>query len=192
MLLAEHFPYRDDDLTRLAFRFNRVVSNRYYEILDFINMHYCLTRRTDTPFWQEVQKPERITDRLKAKFEYWKTKPPSAADCDDQSFPGGAGQMQRVITGCDPRSPVDAGGLWNHESYEAIMYGMHFCGEPLKPPPDGAPKPRVMPTIIHRLQAAKQKLPPHDLWLQKVLGATPIKSSGYEPAGWASETSRPF
>lgn len=192
VMLAEHFPYSDDAMETLAFRFNRIVSNRYFEILDFINMHYCLSRRTDTPFWQEVQKPERITDRLQAKFDYWKTKPPSASDFDDQSFPGGAGQMARSVPGCDPRPPVDAAGLWNHESYEAIMYGMHFCGEPLKPPQSGSPQPRVMPAIIRRLQAARHKLAPHDRWLQQVLDAPSFRSSGYEPAGWASETSRPY
>ena len=39
-LLAEHFPYTDD-MAPLAFRFNRIMANRFYEILDFINMHYC-------------------------------------------------------------------------------------------------------------------------------------------------------
>lgn len=192
VMLAEHFPHTDDAMETMAFRFNRIVSNRYFEILDFINMHYCLTRRTDTPFWQEVQKPEHITDRLQAKFEYWKSKPPSASDFDDQAFPDGAGQMVRTVAGCDPRPPVDAAGLWNHESYEAIMYGMHFCGTALAPPTAGAPTPRVMPAIIRRLQAARQKLPPHDRWLQQVLGAPSFGSSGYEPAGWATQTSRPF
>ncbi|NQY15494.1 MAG: tryptophan 7-halogenase [Henriciella sp.] len=192
VMLAEHFPYTDSAMETMAFRFNRIVSNRYFEILDFINMHYCLSRRTDTPFWQEVQKPEHITDRLQAKFEFWKSKPPSASDFDDQAFPNGAGNIDRVIAGCDPRSPVDAAGLWNHESYEAIMYGMHFCGSPLAPPDADAQKPRVMPAIIRRLQAAKQKLPPHDLWLRNILGAEAFNYSGYEPAGWASATSRPF
>lgn len=192
VMLAEHFPYTDSAMETMAFRYNRIVSNRYFEILDFINMHYCLSRRTDTPFWREVQKPEHITDRLQAKFEFWKSKPPSASDFDDQAFPNGAGAIDRVIAGCDPRSPVDAAGLWNHESYEAIMYGMHFCGSNLPPPSAGAQKPRVMPAIIRRLQAAKQKLPPHDLWLRNVLGAETFNYSGYEPAGWASATSRPF
>ncbi|RIJ33060.1 tryptophan halogenase family protein [Henriciella mobilis] len=192
VMLAEHFPYTDDMLEAMAFRVNRVISNRYFEILDFINMHYCLSRRTDTAFWQEVQKPERITDRLKAKFEYWKLKPPSASDFQDQSFPGGAGQIDRVVPGCDPRSPVDTAGLWNHESYEAIMYGMHFCGEPLAPPSTDAPKTRVMPAIIERLRAAQVKLPPHDMWLQRALGAPSFTSAGYEPPGWASGRARPY
>ena len=75
-MLAEHFP-RDNNFEPLAFRVNRVMQNRFHEILDFINMHYCLTRRTDTEFWREVGRPERVTDRLQAKLDYWRMKPPS-------------------------------------------------------------------------------------------------------------------
>lgn len=191
VMLAEHFPYTDDMIDAMAFRFNRILSNRYFEILDFINMHYCLSRRTDTEFWREVQKPERITDRLKSKFEHWRLKPPSPSDFEDPLFLTANGGEGRVAPGCDPRAPVDTAGLWNHESYEAIMYGMHFCGQALPEPNPGAQKPRVQPAIIERLHAARAKLPPHDLWLNKALGAPSYKYSGYEPAGWASHLSKP-
>ena len=68
LMLAEHFPL-GSDMETPAYRYNRILSNRYLEVVDFINMHYCLTRRTDTPFWREVQRPDRITDRLTAKLE---------------------------------------------------------------------------------------------------------------------------
>jgi len=84
--LADYFPYRDEDIEALSFRYNRILSNRFYEILDFINMHYCLTRRADTEFWRTVQKPEHITDRLKTKLEFWERKIPSMSDFDDQFF----------------------------------------------------------------------------------------------------------
>ncbi len=88
-LLAEHFPHRDD-MEPLAFRFNRIMEDRYYEILDFINMHYCLTRRADTDFWREVGRPQRTNDRLRAKLDFWRIKPPSVSDFTDQFFPGQA------------------------------------------------------------------------------------------------------
>ena len=123
-VLAEHFPY-GDDLAPLAFRFNRIMANRFYEILDFINMHYCTTRRRDTEFWREVARPERINDRLKAKFEYWRIKPPSISDFEDQFFPGQPGipPWSRERTA---GYPIDTGRLWNHYSYETVLYGMDF------------------------------------------------------------------
>jgi tryptophan halogenase len=176
VMLAEHFPHHCNMLP-MAMRFNRILTNRFYEILDFINMHYCLTRRSDTAFWREVQKPERINDRLKAKLEYWRMKPPSAADFQDQFFPGQpesplpAGMM----TG-DYRSPVDTAGLWNHESYEAILFGMDFlrdeCDRRFGP---NRPKTLLLREIVERLQAAPHKLPPHDVWLQQALGMPSYK-----------------
>ena len=186
VLLAEHFPYDDDNMEMLAGRYNRLMANRFYEILDFINMHYCMTKRTDTEFWREVQKPERITERLKAKLAYWRVKPPSAHDFQDQWYPGmataGTDALPSHLT--DSRAAVDTGGLWNHESYECILYGMGFLDQECQQrygterPPTG-----VHPAIIQRLQMARQKLPPHAIWLNRILGM-PQYPTAYRPKGW--------
>ncbi|MDH5501981.1 MAG: tryptophan 7-halogenase, partial [Gammaproteobacteria bacterium] len=171
VMTTEHFPYRDD-MEPLAFRFNRIMANRFYEILDFINLHYCLTRRTDTDFWREVQRPERINDRLKAKLEFWRIKPPSLADFEDQFFPGQPDMpLQSGGLPGDHRSPVDTAGIFTLSSYEAILYGMDFlraeCDRwfgPVRPPT------RVQPGIARRLQIAPMKLAAHDEWLRQVVG----------------------
>lgn len=179
VMFAEHFPNKHDDMEALAYRFNRIISNRYYEVLDFINMHYCLSKRTDTAFWREVQKPERITERLKAKLAYWKIKSPSMADFDDQAFKGFDSTVP-LDTGMDPRPPVDTAGLWNHESYEAILFGMGWREEEFR----NSEKPcRVFPFVIDRLKQAPSKLPPHHIWLHQSLGMPQWKTSK-KPAGW--------
>ncbi|MGI9262896.1 MAG: tryptophan halogenase family protein, partial [Woeseiaceae bacterium] len=119
VMLSEHFPYGDETESQ-AYRFNRILANRFHEILDFINMHYCLTRRTDTPFWREVQQPERISERLRAKLDFWRVKPPSPADFEDQFFPG---QPDTPLPSGglpgDHRTPVDTSGVFSLSSYEA-------------------------------------------------------------------------
>jgi tryptophan halogenase len=171
VMTSEHFPYRGN-METLAFRFNRIMLNRFYEVLDFINLHYCLTRRTDTEFWREVQRPERINDRLKAKLEFWRVKPPSLADFEDQFFPGQAGIAlpSSSLTG-DHRAPLDTAGVFTLSSYEAILYGMDF----LKAECDqwfGARRPpsQIPPGIRQRMQFAPTKLPAHDEWLKRVVG----------------------
>lgn len=169
VMLAEHFPY-GDDYEAMAFRVNRILANRFYEVLDFINMHYCLTQRTDTNFWQEVRKPARINDRLKAKLEFWRQKPPSPADFEDQFFPGQPDAAIRAGAG-DDRAAIDTAGLWGYNSYEAILYGMDF----LRDECDAwfgtdRPKTRLFQHVLNTLQAAKQQLPPHDQWLIHALG----------------------
>ncbi len=171
VMLSEHFPY-GDDMAPGAFRFNRILANRFYEILDFINMHYCLTRRTDTEFWKEIQRPKRINDRLKAKLEFWRTKPPSVSDFEDQFLPG---QPDTPLPSGglpgDHRAPVDTAGVFTLSSYEAILYGMDFLNEECnrwfgvdRPPP------KIPPQIVERLRMAPRKLPAHDLWLKEVCG----------------------
>jgi tryptophan halogenase len=185
VLLAEHFPHRDEDLVPLAFRFNRVVSNRYYEILDFINMHYCLTRRTDTEFWRTVQRPEHITDRLQAKLEHWRMKPPSQSDFQDQAFAGYTyGDVVKDDPVIDPRPPIDTGGLWDHSSYEAILFGMDFRGpEFAERYGDRRPNSQMLALVAQVLQAAPSRLPQHHLWLQHHLGMK-AWPAGPRPAGW--------
>ena len=177
-LLAEHFPYTDD-MAPLAFRFNRIMTNRFYEILDFINMHYCLTRRTDTEFWREVRRPERINDRLRAKLEFWRIKPPSVSDFDDQFFPGQS-EIPMVSGNAfeDNRHPIDTGRLWNHHSYEAILYGMDFlrdeCNEWYG---EDRPRPAVHKKVLDAINAASGKLPQHDVWLKRMVGMADYSKS---------------
>ena len=170
-LLAEHFP-NTDDMAPLAFRFNRIMANRFYEILDFINMHYCLTRRTDTEFWREVRRPERINDRLQAKLDYWRIKPPSMSDFIDQVFPGQpVGQLVSGGPSGDNRYPIDSGRLWNHHSYMAILYGMDFLREECREwYGENRPRPAVHRKVLDTISAAPGKLPPHDAWLKRMVG----------------------
>jgi tryptophan halogenase len=178
-LLAEHFPFSGggvDDMAPLAFRFNRIMTNRYYEILDFINLHYCLTRRTDTEFWREIRRPERINDRLRAKLDFWRLKPPSLSDFTDQFFPGqspmssGAGGMFRD-NGGDSRYPIDTGGLWNHHSYENILYGMDFLRDESREwYGENRPRPTPLMSVMSAIKGVPGKHPPHDVWLKRMVG----------------------
>jgi len=170
-MLAEHFPL-GSQLTPLAFRYNRIISNRFYELLDFANLHYCLTQRQDTAFWREVQRPERISDRLQSKLNYWRVKRPTTSDFEDQFFPGQSTEplAAGAIEG-DYRAPVDTAGLWDEQDYECVLYGMAFlsdeCSEWF-----GTERPDslVAHDVVERLKVAVSKLPTHEQWLQHFCG----------------------
>jgi len=182
VILAEHFPYEKDHMEAMAFRYNRILSNRFYEILDFINMHYCLTKRNDTEFWKTVQRKEHITERLQAKLEFWKMKSPSASDFEDQFFLGSLASKHTIVL--DQRAPVDTAGLWNHESYQCIMYGMDFMKEEIQAKyGTNLPPSQIHPAIYQCLQAAKTKLPPHHIWLKEKVGMQDYQKTA-TPAGW--------
>lgn len=146
LTLCEHFPF--GNITEpLADRFNEILGNRYGEILDFINMHYCLTKRSDSDFWLEVQKEERITDSLKEKFDFWRFKPPSHSDFDDQLR------------------------LFSHQSYEYILYGMGFdVADGVLPQSDHSAPPVIPDDVRNIVGAGRTRLPRHAEWLAKNLG----------------------
>ncbi len=86
----------------------------------------------------------------------------------------------------DHRVPVDTAGLWNHESYECIMYGMHFdCAAYAQRFGEDRPKLNVHPYILQRLQMAHAKLPPHHQWLQHHVGMQSYPTA-YQPKGWVA------
>lgn len=178
-MLVDHFPY-SDNMAPLAYRYNRIMMNRYYEILDFVNLHYCLTRRRDSEFWREVQKPERINPRLKSKLDFWRIKRPTPSDFEDQYFPGQPDKpLHSEDWPGDGRSPVDTAALWDHENYEAILYGMQFldaeCDDWF-----GTERPNsvIQQNVAARLKAAPHKLPPHDVWLRQFCGMPDYRKSG--------------
>ncbi len=142
--LCEYFPY-GDDMSDLAAAYNQIQQDRYEEILDFIVLHYCLTQRTDTAFWQEVQKPERIPESLQKRLAMYRHKSPSFSDFHDN--------IQ----------------LFSHHTYEYVLYGMDFQRDKIA---EGqyAPKTQVPEMVAKALQRAKSVLPKHDHWLQKKLG----------------------
>ena len=135
-------------------------------------MHYCLTRRTDTEFWREVGQPGRVNKRLQSKLDYWKIKPPSISDFVDPFFPGQPESPSAFDDApSDQRTPVDTGRLWNHHSYEAILYGMDFlsneCDEWFG---RNRPRPAVHKRVLDTVNTAGDKLPPHDIWLKRMVG----------------------
>jgi tryptophan halogenase len=170
-MLIEHFPL-GDELAPLAFRYNRIMSNRFYELLDFANLHYCLSRRRDSDFWIEVRRPERVSDRLQAKLDYWRVKRPTTADFEDQFLPGqSSAPLAAGAVDGDYRGPIDTAGLWDAQDYECVLYGMDFLG----PECDEwfgtqRPDPLLSIEVAERLKMAPSKLPSHAKWLQQFCG----------------------
>ncbi len=184
VMLAEHFPWNADHMADMAFRYNRILSNRYYEVLDFINMHYCLTQRNDTAFWREVQKPERINERLQAKLDFWKMKPPTGADFEDQYLPGlSQAHFPTIKTGGDTRPAVDDAGIWNNHNYMFVMYSMGFENSSDLFQYDHPAPSKIHPVVEQRLRMAQANFPTHADWLKVKLGM-PDYPTAKPPAGW--------
>lgn len=85
-----------------AARFNKLVADRFGEVLDFVNLHYVLSDRRDTPFWRDATSARRITPRLQEWLALWEEKPPSATDF------------------------ANSHQLFGYQNYEYCLYGLNW------------------------------------------------------------------
>jgi tryptophan halogenase len=100
--IANLLPATRGAMQHAARIFNETFRYRWERILDFLKLHYVLSRRTDSSFWVDNRRPESIPDSLREGLEYWRYHSPWHED------------------------------FWHREevfsaaSYQYILYGMGF------------------------------------------------------------------
>ena len=62
-----------------ADRFNTLMAARFDNIVNFLKLHYCLSRR-DEPFWRDNVDTASIPDALADMLDRWRSRPPSRFD----------------------------------------------------------------------------------------------------------------
>lgn len=67
--------------------YNQTMQEHYEEIRDFIVMHYCLTKREDSKFWQENKYLSAIPESLKNKLKLWQAMWPNNKQKLSKLFP---------------------------------------------------------------------------------------------------------
>jgi tryptophan halogenase len=102
-LIAEQMPACREVMDIVARRFNEVTLYRFGRIVDFLKLHYVLTKRTDTAFWRDNVDPASVPDRLKDLLTLWKYQSPWFFDELDR--------LEEVFPAA---------------SYQYVLYGMGF------------------------------------------------------------------
>jgi tryptophan halogenase len=108
-LIAEQMPATREVMDIVAGRFNEVTTYRWGRIIDFLKLHYCITKRTDSQFWIDNGDPASIPERLANLLKLWKTRSPWFFDEFDrleEVFP--AASYQYVLYGMGFRTDVDS------------------------------------------------------------------------------------
>ena len=99
--LIDNFPASRAALPIHAARFNELFRYRWDRIVEFLKLHYALSRREE-PYWLAQRDAAHIPPRLSEMLALWRDQPPSAWD-----FPR-----------------VDE--IFSAESHQYILYGMGF------------------------------------------------------------------
>jgi hypothetical protein len=105
-MVSEDLPATREAMDIVARRFNDAFSYRWERVIDFLKLHYALTRRRDSAYWRDHVVPESIPQRLRDALTLWRHRPPSRLDLVrvDEPFPSA--------------------------SYQYVLYGMGFRPEP--------------------------------------------------------------
>ncbi|SET87680.1 tryptophan halogenase family protein [Thalassotalea agarivorans] len=101
-MLAEQFPTFKEQMPLMADCFNERVKASWLHVIDFIKLHYCISKRDDTPFWRDNRSLASIPLSLQQKLERWALQPPHAYDFENKF------------------------SVFNKENYLYVLYGMHF------------------------------------------------------------------
>lgn len=100
-MISEQMPATRGVMDIVAKRFNEKFRYRWDRIIDFLKLHYVLTKRTDTDYWIDNCREETIPDELSALLKLWKYQSPWHQDFThvDEVFPSAS--YQYVLYGMD-------------------------------------------------------------------------------------------
>ena len=111
-LIAEQMPACREVMDVVAKRFNATTEYRWGRIIDFLKLHYVLTKRTDSAFWRDNVSPETIPERLRELLLLWEFNAPwfhDEFDRVEEVFP--AASYQYVLYGMGFRTEVEREAL---------------------------------------------------------------------------------
>jgi glycine/D-amino acid oxidase-like deaminating enzyme len=103
-LLSEDMPATRAEMDIVAARFNDAFRYRWERVIEFLKLHYVLSRRDDSAFWRDHRQDASIPARLRELLLLWRHRAPSRND------------FARL------------GEVFPAASYQYILYGMGFDG----------------------------------------------------------------
>lgn len=106
-MLRDQMPATRAAMDIVARRFNDSFTYRWERVIDFLKLHYVLTKRTDSDFWRDNCRAESIPDRLQDQLTLWRHQPPSRYDFHrvEEVFPSASYQYVLYGMGFRPERP---------------------------------------------------------------------------------------
>jgi flavin-dependent dehydrogenase len=98
-MLSDQLPQSRDVMDIVAKRFNETALYRWEKIIDFLKLHYILSKRTDNTFWTDNRDPKSIPQSLQDLMKLWQYRSPADHDftSNNEVFP--AASYQYVLYG---------------------------------------------------------------------------------------------
>lgn len=119
--LADQLPATRADMDIVARRYNEAFNYRWQRVVDFLKLHYVLSRRDDSDYWREHRAQASIPDSLRDLLQLWRHQPPSRYDLTraEEVFPSAS--YQYILYGMGFRPQLRSGRAAD-EAAEAAVY----------------------------------------------------------------------
>jgi len=105
-MISDEMPATRAEMALVEQRFNDAFTYRWERVVDFLKLHYALSRRDDTDYWREHRERATLPDRLADLLTLWRHRAPYRQDFFriEEVFPAA--------------------------SYQYVAHGMGFLPEP--------------------------------------------------------------
>lgn len=104
-MISEQLPANRAVMDILAKRFNEKFAYRWQRIIDFLKLHYVLSQRSDSAYWQDHRDPASIPASLQELLQLWRYQTPWKYDTlqVDEMFPAPSYQYVALGMGMAPQ-----------------------------------------------------------------------------------------
>lgn len=101
-LLAEKLPSTTHGMVYAEKSFNTISRYAWDKVIDFIKLHYYLSKRRDSQFWRDNVDPGTVPESLLERLDYWQFNLPTQSDFSSKFE------------------------VFQLENYQYVLYGMEF------------------------------------------------------------------
>lgn len=110
-IIGQQLPVNRDIMPVVARRFNHRMSYHWERLIEFLKLHYVLSRRTDSQYWSDCRDPDSCPPGLRDKLAVWEQQPPWHDDSPrvDELFPSASYQYILYGMGFMPSYPFSPG-----------------------------------------------------------------------------------
>jgi flavin-dependent dehydrogenase len=117
-MIADEMPSTRELMDVVSRRYNDRFTYRWERIIDFLKLHYVLSRRDDSAFWIDNRREETIPERLRELLELWRYRAPSGRDFYEieEIFPAASYQYVLYGMGFRPETGIHERRLDNPEA----------------------------------------------------------------------------
>jgi 2-polyprenyl-6-methoxyphenol hydroxylase-like FAD-dependent oxidoreductase len=129
-MISDQLPTTKQTMSITAKRFNEKFTNHWQQIIEFLKLHYVLSKRDDSSYWLDNRESSTIPDSLQEMLELWQYQSPSKYD----------------IPQANPLFPA--------ASYQYVLYGMNFKTKPHR----YVQEDKLMQLVLNDVQNKRQKL----------------------------------